>query len=59
MKNKIKIFSAIVLLLMLFSFSGCGASSVSVGIGVYAPGAWGPYGGGYYHPPVGIGYPGY
>ena len=54
MKNKLRIILAILFLLFVISISGCGAGHVSVGVGVYAPGAWGPYGGGYY-PPVGIG----
>jgi hypothetical protein len=59
MKSRIKKIITIVFLFILFFISGCGTGHVSVGVGVYAPGAWGPYGGGYYHPPVGIGYPGY
>jgi hypothetical protein len=59
MKNKFLKLILIIILLALFSFSGCAPGHVSVGVGVYAPGAWGPYGGGYYHPPVGIGFPGY
>ena len=55
MKNKIKKIIALLFLLLLLSISGCGAAHVSVGMGVYAPGAWGPYGG--FYPTVGIGYP--
>ncbi|MFI5236532.1 MAG: hypothetical protein ACHQLA_01185 [Ignavibacteriales bacterium] len=54
MNNKIISVIAIIIMLIIISLSGCGAGHVSVGVGVYAPGAWGPYGGGYY-PPVGIG----
>jgi len=59
MGSRIKKIVAIVFLIIFFSMLGCGAGHVSVGVGVYAPGAWGPYGGGYYHPPVGIGFPVY
>lgn len=60
MSKKLKTLILIIFLLLILSLSGCGTGHVSVGVGVYAPGAWGsPYGGGYYHPPVGIGYPGY
>ena len=59
MKNKFKIILSIIFLLLLLSISSCGAGHVSVGVGVYAPGPWGPYGGGYYNPPIGIGYPVY
>lgn len=55
MKNKILKFILLLILLALLSISGCAPGYVSVGVGVYAPGAWGPYGGGYYRPPVGIG----
>ena len=58
MKNKVMKIITVLFLLLLLSISGCGAGHVSVGVGVYVPGAWGPYGGGYY-PPVGIGYPVY
>lgn len=53
MKTIKKIFLFLLLLSLLFIFHSCGAGHVSVGVGVYAPGAWGPYGG--YYPPVGVG----
>jgi len=52
----------LLLLSLLFIHSCGGGGHVTVGVGVYAPGAWGPYGGGYrggYYPPVGVGYPVY
>lgn len=57
MKSKVKKIIALLFLLLLLSLSGCSGGHVTVGVGVYAPGAWGPYGG--YRPPVGIGYPVY
>ena len=51
----------LLLLSLLFIHSCGGGGHVTVGVGVYAPGAWGPYGGyrGGYYPPVGVGYPVY
>jgi hypothetical protein len=57
MRNKLIKIIAVLFLLLFLSFAGCGGGHVTVGVGVYAPGAWGPYGG--YRPPVGIGYPVY
>jgi len=48
-----KIFLLLLLTLLLTISHSCGAGHVTVGVGVYAPGAWGPYGG--YYPPVGVG----
>jgi len=55
-KIKSLIVLALLLLSLMFIHNCGGAGHVTVGVGVYVPGAWGPYGGGYY-PPVGIGYP--
>jgi len=53
MKTIKKLILLLLLLLALFVLNNCAGVGVSVGVGVYAPGAWGPYGG--YYPPVGVG----
>ena len=60
MNKNFKILALFILIVMFILLSSCAPGQVSVGVGVYVPGAWGPYGGGgYYHPPVGIGFPVY